>query len=451
MPDIEERLSTDLDAAVARIDVPTKPPAGLVARVRRSRQRRFAAAGAAGALAVVLATVTLTNSTDLGRQVRTGPASDAESKFPAPPELSVDVVPLPESPLGSRIGASGVWTGSEFVVWGGAAGTQVASSAFGDGAAYDPATQRWRLLPPGPLSPRAGHVAVWTGDEMIVWGGSPASAGIGAVGQLRDGAAYNPSTNAWRRIADAPGERSEGKGVVVDNYLVVGAGVTSQASDLALLLVYDISSDAWSTMPLELGRTARVYDLASAGSGVAVAMLESGRSGSTPRFLHVEIPSGRVQMSPDLTSSGKVSWLGVAWTGEQVVALTLGDGGPTSVRLWRPGASQWSDTSDVPRERLQPRAGTYWHEAGAIQWFDGWLVSVGSIGVFVAAPGSAETAIPKAFRTPLRRLCGGEAAIAFSDDSVFVWGGQECSAQSANAGGQVSVGTRVMLRPTPGG
>lgn len=449
MSEIEERLRTELDAAVGRIDVATTAPPGLIARVRRARQRRLAAV-AAGACAAIVGMATLTVSNDSGRQVATERVADGPgSRFPAAPELSVDVVPLPDSPLGSRIGASGVWTGSEFVVWGGEGGNKVASSAFGDGAAYDPVNHRWRVLPAGPLSPRAGHVAVWTGGEMIVWGGNSSERGIGHIGGLRDGAAYNPSTNAWRRIADAPSERSKGKGVVVGNYLVVGTGSTPQGSHSTTLLIYDIATDTWSAVPLELGELAGVYDIAPAGAGVAVAALER-RKGWIPRFLHVEIPSGRVQTSPDLTLNGTVPWLGVAWTGDQVVALALGDG-PTAVGLWRPGASQWSDTSKVPDERLRPRAGTHWHEASAIEWFDGWVVSLGSIGVFVAAPESGDTAIPKPLRTTLGRLCTGEAAIAFSDDSVFVWGGQICAAKSANAGGQSSIGTQVTLRARPGG
>ncbi len=38
---------------------------------------------------------------------------------------------------------------------------------------------------------RAGHTAVWTGSEMIVWGGQDFS------GFLGDGARYNPTTDSW--------------------------------------------------------------------------------------------------------------------------------------------------------------------------------------------------------------------------------------------------------------
>jgi hypothetical protein len=39
------------------------------------------------------------------------------------------------------------------------------------GATYDPATGTWRDLAEPPLSPRRDHVAVWTGDELLIWGG----------------------------------------------------------------------------------------------------------------------------------------------------------------------------------------------------------------------------------------------------------------------------------------
>ncbi len=55
------------------------------------------------------------------------------------------------------------------------------------GAMYDPAANRWQTFVAGPLSGRVRHTAVWTGQEMLVWGGSNGDAG------LADGAAYRPS------------------------------------------------------------------------------------------------------------------------------------------------------------------------------------------------------------------------------------------------------------------
>src|SRR5206468_5781011 len=64
---------------------------------------------------------------------------------------------------------SGVWTGAEMIIWG---GTEVGASKFNSGSRYDPATDTWRTTS-GVQAPdvRKQHSAVWTGTEMIVWGG----------------------------------------------------------------------------------------------------------------------------------------------------------------------------------------------------------------------------------------------------------------------------------------
>jgi hypothetical protein len=42
-----------------------------------------------------------------------------------------------------------------------------------------------------PLRGRIGHVAVWTGSQMLVWGGTPARASD-PQRPFSDGAAYTP-------------------------------------------------------------------------------------------------------------------------------------------------------------------------------------------------------------------------------------------------------------------
>jgi len=97
--------------------------------------------------------------------------------------------------LGNRYLHTAVWTGEEMIVWGGWAGRRLRA----DGAAYDPRTRSWRLIAPSPLSPRQHHVAVWTGEEMIVWGGSELQRKQERL--LVDGAAYDPERDEWRRLA----------------------------------------------------------------------------------------------------------------------------------------------------------------------------------------------------------------------------------------------------------
>jgi N-acetylneuraminic acid mutarotase len=79
------------------------------------------------------------------------------------------------------------------IIWGGRNGGTLAN----DGAAYDPATDKWSPLPDtGAPSAREGHIAVWTGSEMIVFGGTD-SGGVAATG-----AAYNPATGKWRPLTN---------------------------------------------------------------------------------------------------------------------------------------------------------------------------------------------------------------------------------------------------------
>ena len=100
--------------------------------------------------------------------------------------------PLPPAPLSARNYSTLVWTGTELIVWRGAA-TAV--------AAFDPATGAWRTIatPPDGVH-RVDTVAgfqpvVWSGEELFVWSD-------GREGS--SSAAYNPATDSWRPISDPP-------------------------------------------------------------------------------------------------------------------------------------------------------------------------------------------------------------------------------------------------------
>jgi hypothetical protein len=80
---------------------------------------------------------------------------------------SVDAAPAP------RQGHAAVWTGEAMVVWGGYAG-ESDEITFGDGGRFTPsgAGGAWTPIPAvSTLSARRDHTAVWTGSEIIIWGG----------------------------------------------------------------------------------------------------------------------------------------------------------------------------------------------------------------------------------------------------------------------------------------
>lgn len=134
---------------------------------------------------------------------------------------------LAKSPLAGREAAATVWTGTEMIVWGGTTG----QALLADGAAYNPAEDRWRALAGAPLSARNGAGAVWSGREMVVWGGSDTA----------DGAAYDPAADRWRPIAVAPlAGRTAPVTAWTGSEMVVWGG--SRLSDGA---AYDPAADRW--------------------------------------------------------------------------------------------------------------------------------------------------------------------------------------------------------------
>jgi hypothetical protein len=76
----------------------------------------------------------------------------------------------PPQALLPRSGSSLVWTGDRLVLWGGYWNSETDDQR---GAIWDPTTGAWQEMPAGERAPagRANHAAVWTGSEMIVWGG----------------------------------------------------------------------------------------------------------------------------------------------------------------------------------------------------------------------------------------------------------------------------------------
>lgn len=93
------------------------------------------------------------------------------------------------------------------VLWGGAAG-----SWLNDGRRYNPTSNTWAGVSSTSLSPRDAFPSIWTGNEMIIWGGYyiSASAGSGTSYTLASGGRHDPSANAWASMTTngAPSARS---------------------------------------------------------------------------------------------------------------------------------------------------------------------------------------------------------------------------------------------------
>lgn len=103
------------------------------------------------------------------------------------------------APFRNRVDSSAVWTGSELIVWGGWEWVRDGlENLRANGLAYDPIDDSWREISRGPLSARCCASSTWLNSEMIIWGGAEPPP------QYQDAAAYDPSANEWRTVAQSP-------------------------------------------------------------------------------------------------------------------------------------------------------------------------------------------------------------------------------------------------------
>jgi hypothetical protein len=281
MNDLKPRLERTRDGFA--------PPADAFDRLvhRRSRRRRAQRAGTAFvALAVAAAGIAVAARAFLGPEqapaTRTGQGTALEypegwTELPLPPEQGgVEAV---------------VWTGSEVIAWGGCGpyvpdecdptdtgyafdpGTEewsaippapISSGAPQgvwtgreiifldertlDGAAFDPAARTWRTLPPPPVAPRDNAVYVWTGSEVIVWGGGDREDPMSL-----EGAAYDPATNSWRAIATAPIALNQVSATWTGEEMLVFGGALSNrgwsATDTSVGAAYNPALNQWREIP----------------------------------------------------------------------------------------------------------------------------------------------------------------------------------------------------------
>jgi Bacterial Ig-like domain len=130
----------------------------------------------------------------------------------------------------ARTGHSAVWTGADLVVWGGTPATLA-------GGRYRPNTDSWRpTAVAGAPAARDGHSAVWTGNEMIAWGGRVSGAPVATGGR------YDPATDTWRAVSTtgAPTARAGHVAVWTGSVMIVWGGVTDLSGGR-----YDPGTDAW--------------------------------------------------------------------------------------------------------------------------------------------------------------------------------------------------------------
>jgi len=251
-----------------------------------------------------------------------------------------------------------VWTGSEMIVWGGLG----VSGNLNSGGRYNPATDSWTATqttnaPAG----RYNHTAVWTGTQMVVWGG------YGNSGYLNSGGKYDPVSNSWTATTtvNAPSTRYLHTAVWTGTQMIVWGGYSSLNTGGR----YDPVADVWSPTTTTGAPTGRYYHTAVwAGSKmivwggwggsylytggeydpVADNWIATGTSGS--------LPTGRREHSAVWTGSEMIVWGGLAGS-------YINTGG-----RYDPVSRNWVATSLVNAPQSRYRHSGVWTEKEMIVW-----------------------------------------------------------------------------------
>lgn len=272
------------------------------------------------------------------------PAADRwRSLPPAPP-----AIPFREGP-------DVLWTGAELVVWGGR--THVFHRQVSLGTALDTSARRWRTLPQAPVEPRVRAAVVWTGGEVIVWGGrveDPAA----VPGSGPAGAAYSPGTDSWRPLAPAPvPDDVPVAGAALNGTVIVWGGGESSLPRRVdpFAASYDPAADRWTVLPAPpLDAPARAH-----AAWTGTALLLWGRPvvdapAGPPAGVAFDPARGRWEPLPPVPPAGRelpptADAAGMTWTGRQLVVF----GGrirPLAL-AWDAATGRWAQPVPAPPPR----------------------------------------------------------------------------------------------------
>ncbi len=210
-----------------------------------------------------------------------------------------------------------VWTGSEMIVWGGFNG-----SFLNTGGRYNPGTGSWTAT--STTSAPAGrdrYTAVWTGSEMIVWGGFNGS-------YLNTGGRYNPGTDSWTAtsITSAPAGRYEHTAVWTGSQMIVWGGLYYDGMFFHYFDTggrYNPSTDSWTATSTTSAPAGRNYHTAVwtgskmivwGGFGSAGVLNTGGRynpgTDSWTATSTTSAPAGRYEHTAVWTDSEMIVWGG---------------------------------------------------------------------------------------------------------------------------------------------
>ncbi len=247
-----------------------------------------------------------------------------------------------------------VWTGSEMIVWGGIYFDGSNFIFLNTGGRYNPDTDTWAVTSTtNAPSARDSHTAVWTGSEMIVWGGTDGN------NYLNTGGRYNPGTDSWTatNTINAPSARDSHTAVWIGSEMIVWGGFGG-GGGLRTGGRYNPGTESWtatSTTNAPSGRDSHTAvwsgsEMIVWGGYGGIELNTGGRynpgTNSWTATSTTNVPSGRYFHTAVWTGSEMI-----VWGGTDDVGFLLNTGG-----RYNPGTNNWTATSTA-----NAPSGRYFH------------------------------------------------------------------------------------------
>ena len=311
-----------------------------------------------------------------------------------------------------RVAATAVWTGTEMIVWGGYNGNYLNT-----GGRYNPTTDSWQPVsminaPTG----RTAHRAIWTGSEMIVYGGYPYRTG---------GGRYNPATDSW--ILFGSGGLSHSSAVWTGSEMIIwGGGYPQSDSGVRYNPATDIiqSTTIRDAPSPRMGHTA-VWTgnemIIWGGSSINDIPLNTGRSydPSTDSWDNVS------------NTNAPSSYRHVAqWTGSEMLVWggTTGSDNSNAGYRYNPQTDAWSEFSTLKALITRSSPFSAWTGQEMIVWGGSSLNSGGSYN-----PVTNNWSLMSFTDAPSGRSTG---VSVWTGTEFIVWGGRDWTGAITNTGGR---------------
>jgi N-acetylneuraminic acid mutarotase len=247
----------------------------------------------------------------------------------------------------ARAGHTAIWTGSEMIVWGGHNGNAITNN---DGGRFDPTSNTWQTMSTvGAPQARWAHTAVWTGTEMLVWGGH---SGAFDFTTLNTGAKYDPQTDSWTPISgiNAPAARMSFPSLWTGTELIVWGGFVltpDTGSDTGAR--YNPTTDTWTPMQTTNAPTPRGnHSAVWTGSEVVVWGGKNNNSYTDTGGVY-DLASNTWSATTLTNAPAARAGHVAAWTGSEMIVYAGIDSSPTTTfnagGRYDPVIDSWTTTS----------------------------------------------------------------------------------------------------------